>query len=201
MHDGDNNRREVNTCGPLGKWEKSGWRERWCSGSFGTLTQLNGIIWIRWIKIDEDAEKLMKRINMEMMTRHQGRLPAIGAWLRYCRPGKENDLRNFYYLLTHSNAQAPETRTCHWGFDSANWAAYIQVNCLFIVYLIASFGGLYEFQQKKSLTNKLSLILMMSGGRRLWWRWEGTAAGGTFFSQTEILTQQSQAEVGEWLTS
>jgi len=23
--------------------------------------------------------------------------------------------------------QAPETRTCHWGFDSANWAAYIQV--------------------------------------------------------------------------
>jgi len=23
--------------------------------------------------------------------------------------------------------QTPETRTCHWGFDSANWAAYIQV--------------------------------------------------------------------------
>jgi hypothetical protein len=23
--------------------------------------------------------------------------------------------------------QPPETRTCHWGFDSANWAAYIQV--------------------------------------------------------------------------
>ena len=27
--------------------------------------------------------------------------------------------------------QAPETRTCHWGFDSANWAAYIQVHPLY----------------------------------------------------------------------
>ena len=29
-------------------------------------------------------------------------------------------------FVCHSH-QAPETRTCHWGFDSGNWAAYIQV--------------------------------------------------------------------------
>jgi len=29
-------------------------------------------------------------------------------------------------FVCHSH-QPPETRTCHWGFDSGNWAAYIQV--------------------------------------------------------------------------
>ena len=28
--------------------------------------------------------------------------------------------------MSHSHSKH-ENRTCHWGFDSANWAAYIQV--------------------------------------------------------------------------
>ena len=29
-------------------------------------------------------------------------------------------------FVSHSHSKQ-ENRTCHWGFDSANWAAYIQV--------------------------------------------------------------------------
>ena len=31
-------------------------------------------------------------------------------------------------FVSHSHSKH-ENRTCHWGFDSANWAAYIQVRC------------------------------------------------------------------------
>ena len=34
---------------------------------------------------------------------------------------------SFQNFIEKLRSQAPETRTCHWGFDSANWAAYIQV--------------------------------------------------------------------------
>ena len=30
-------------------------------------------------------------------------------------------------FVCHSHSKQ-ENRTCHWGFDSANWAAYIQVD-------------------------------------------------------------------------
>ena len=30
-------------------------------------------------------------------------------------------------FVCHSHSKQ-ENRTCHWGFDSANWAAYIQVS-------------------------------------------------------------------------
>jgi hypothetical protein len=29
--------------------------------------------------------------------------------------------------VCHSHRDTAENRTCHWGFDSANWRAYLQV--------------------------------------------------------------------------
>ena len=46
-------------------------------------------------------------------------------------------------FVCHSH-QAPETRTCHWGFDSGNWAAYIQVEIQttpFPMHLVCTFDN------------------------------------------------------------
>ena len=59
--------------------------------------------------------------NMYTLPNTENTLPKTKNTLPYTKKITQKTKNKF------PNSQAPETRTCHWGFDSANWAAYIQV--------------------------------------------------------------------------
>jgi len=99
-------------------------------------------------------------------------------------------------FVCHSH-QPPETRTCHWGFDSGNWAAYIQV-C-----------EDYEDEEREKLNEELSAIKKRFSHPKVKRKWaenereevkrsrhDEESGGFRGFAQLHQLQQQHQQQGG-----